>query len=246
VADEHGCQVAGTGSDGEPTWIVLVLTDRCTHRAYIARIIRTLQSQFDLSNSANRVLAPRYDARQTRRSEMLQLVPAPPAPPEYCLLWADRWWPWADPWWLCMQKAEWSGWAQAVGALIALYIAIRLPVKARRDALNAANDMAKTFGAQLAVISQDFIRACDSQKFEDFDAHRHALADACAMSQSVPLASLRGEALGAHLIMRAAAVEIHRRSEAHTSGGHWAHWRKQFLDFHNQVLALIDKIHKSR
>lgn len=177
---------------------------------------------------------------------MLQLVLAPPPPPEYCLLWADRWWPWADPWWLCMQKAEWSGWAQAVGAIVALFIAIGLPVKARRDALREAKNMATTFGAQLVVISQDLIKACDNQKFEHFDAHRHALADACTMSQGVPIANLRGDALGAHLIVRAAAVEIHRRSEAHSTGGNWAHWRKEFLDFHNQVVALIDRIQRAR
>ncbi|MDM0007901.1 hypothetical protein QTI51_24580 [Variovorax sp. J22G73] len=176
---------------------------------------------------------------------MLQLLPAPPPPPEYCLFWADRWWPWFEPWWACMQKGEWSGWAQAIGAIVALYIAIRLPAKARQDALSAAKDVAKTFAAQLAVISQDFIRACDNQKFEDFDAHRHALADACTISQLVPIASLRGEALGAHLILRAAAVEIHRRSAAHISGGSWAHWRSEFVDFHNQVLGLIDRTHKS-
>lgn len=160
-------------------------------------------------------------------------------PPEYCLLWIDHWS-------TCMQKGEWSGWAQAIGAIIALFLAIGLPLKARRDALRDAKDMAKTFAAQLAVVSQDLIAACTNQKFEDFDAHRHALADACTLSQSVPLASLRGEALGAHLIMRAAAVEIHRRSDAHRNGGNWPHWRKEFVDFHNQVLALIDKIHKSK
>lgn len=33
--------------------------------------------------------------------------------PEYCLLWID-WWP------LCMTKAEWSGWVQAFGAVLAI------------------------------------------------------------------------------------------------------------------------------
>lgn len=36
--------------------------------------------------------------------------------PEYCLLWID-WWP------LCMTKAEWSGWMQAIGAAIAILAA---------------------------------------------------------------------------------------------------------------------------
>lgn len=36
--------------DGEPNWKVRVLTDRGMHRADIARIIRTLQAQFDLED----------------------------------------------------------------------------------------------------------------------------------------------------------------------------------------------------
>jgi len=34
--------------------------------------------------------------------------------PEYCLL-AINWWP------LCMTKAEWSGWMQAIGAVVAIF-----------------------------------------------------------------------------------------------------------------------------
>jgi len=33
--------------------------------------------------------------------------------PEFCFLWID-WWP------LCMTKAEWSGWVQAVGSILAI------------------------------------------------------------------------------------------------------------------------------
>lgn len=39
---------------------------------------------------------------------------------EYCFLWID--------WWAtCMTKAEWSGWMQAAGAMLALTIAIGVP-----------------------------------------------------------------------------------------------------------------------
>lgn len=52
VTDVHRGHVVGTGggSDGEPNWTVPVLTDRGTHRADIARIIRSLQGQFDLED----------------------------------------------------------------------------------------------------------------------------------------------------------------------------------------------------
>lgn len=38
------------------------------------------------------------------------------APQEYCLFWSDYWW------WMCMTKAEWSGWMQAVGSVAAIAI----------------------------------------------------------------------------------------------------------------------------
>lgn len=48
------------------------------------------------------------------------LVPNPS--PEFCFLWIN-WWP------LCMTKAEWSGWAQVVGAVLAIWGAARLADK---------------------------------------------------------------------------------------------------------------------
>lgn len=50
--DVHRGGVVGTGGDGEggPNWTVPVLTDRGTHRADIARIIRDLQRQYDLED----------------------------------------------------------------------------------------------------------------------------------------------------------------------------------------------------
>lgn len=52
ITDVHRGHVVGTGggSDGAPNWTVPVLTDRGMHRADIARIIRTLQGQFDLED----------------------------------------------------------------------------------------------------------------------------------------------------------------------------------------------------
>ncbi|MET3382704.1 hypothetical protein [Variovorax paradoxus] len=48
--DVHRGGVVSTGGDGEggPNWTVRVATDRGTHRADIAQLIRTLQGQFDL------------------------------------------------------------------------------------------------------------------------------------------------------------------------------------------------------
>lgn len=47
--DIHRGGVIGIPSEeGGPNWTVRVVTDRGTHRADIAQIIRTLQGQFDL------------------------------------------------------------------------------------------------------------------------------------------------------------------------------------------------------
>lgn len=50
--DVHRGGVIGTGVSGDdgPSWTVPVVTDRRMHRADIARIIRTLQAQFDLEH----------------------------------------------------------------------------------------------------------------------------------------------------------------------------------------------------
>lgn len=39
-----------------------------------------------------------------------------PETPEYCLFYSAQWW-------LCMNKAEWSGWIQALGSVLAIAIA---------------------------------------------------------------------------------------------------------------------------
>lgn len=47
--DVHRGGVIGMPSEeGGPNWTVRVVTDRGTHRADIAQLIRTLQGQFDL------------------------------------------------------------------------------------------------------------------------------------------------------------------------------------------------------
>ncbi|MDM0054067.1 hypothetical protein [Variovorax fucosicus] len=38
------------GGEGGPTWTVGIVSDRGTHRADIARIIRQLQMQYDLED----------------------------------------------------------------------------------------------------------------------------------------------------------------------------------------------------
>lgn len=50
--DVHGGGVVGTGRSGDdgPSWTIPIRTDRSTHRADIARIIRDLQTRYDLDD----------------------------------------------------------------------------------------------------------------------------------------------------------------------------------------------------
>jgi len=52
VTDVHRGGVVGTGLGGDdgPSWTIPVKTDRGTHRADIARIIRDLQTRYDLED----------------------------------------------------------------------------------------------------------------------------------------------------------------------------------------------------
>lgn len=69
-------------------------------------------------------------------SALVRVVESAKPAQEYCFLWID-WWP------LCMTKAEWSGWMQAVGAALALAIAIGLPFLQRRKQLLENGEIAR-------------------------------------------------------------------------------------------------------
>lgn len=74
---------------------------------------------------------------------------SPPPAPEYCLLWIDHWS-------TCMTRAEWSGWMQAIGAALALGIAIWLPWNSARKSYAA------TRRGHLKTIATD-VRIADRQ-----------------------------------------------------------------------------------
>lgn len=79
---------------------------------------------------------------------------------EYCLLWF-----WTDWWPLCMTKAEWSGWMQAIGSVVALLIAIWIPWRERKvkkieDQKQAAYvaDLAVRFHSELLNTNEEYLR----------------------------------------------------------------------------------------
>lgn len=141
--------------------------------------------------------------------------------PEYCLLFID-WWP------MCMTKAEWSGWAQAIGAMIALGIAIWLPAKARRNARRDSKIAVLSFMAG-AVFALDRARdACAAQSWADFFAIRLLLLDAVNLGTFLNTAGVSGKILANALAVRASVFELYHRCEGHSASGNWAHWEAQF------------------
>jgi hypothetical protein len=63
---------------------------------------------------------------------------------EYCFLWIDHWS-------MCMTKAEWSGWMQAVGSALALALAIGLPYIQKRKAELENYLMAKPYRGHIGT-----------------------------------------------------------------------------------------------
>jgi hypothetical protein len=147
----------------------------------------------------------------------------PPIPPEYCLFGLDHWS-------LCMQKTEWSGWAQAFGSLLALAIAIWIPAKARRDVRKDAKAAALAYCGQVLIAAQGLHAACEKQNWSSFCAIRKVLQDAGKVGLAIPVGSLNVDALIPFLSLRTALVEIDERLESHGSQGNWAHWEKQFAE----------------
>ncbi|MDH4417710.1 MAG: hypothetical protein QE485_10830 [Acidovorax sp.] len=77
------------------------------------------------------------DANQLAEALARAVEAAKPAA-EYCLLAKQDYW-----WTVCMTKAEWSGWMQAMGSVIALVVAIGVPYVLQRRVNTENFGMAK-------------------------------------------------------------------------------------------------------
>lgn len=93
--------------------------------------------------------------------------------PEYCLLWID-WWP------LCMTKAEWSGWMQAIGAAIAILAAAaiatyqasharRLEDETRVAAEIQRLNIVKALSVRCFSLANEVVRAVDERSEETIE-----------------------------------------------------------------------------
>lgn len=69
-----------------------------------------------------------------------------PESPEYCLLYTKLWW-------LCLSKAEWASWVQAVGSLFALGVAVWVVrFQLRRTRLHTVDDAASVLEARAKLL----------------------------------------------------------------------------------------------
>lgn len=86
---------------------------------------------------------------------------------EYCLFWYDSWA-------TCMTKAEWSGWMQAIGALVALLVAIGIPLLQKMHADAAQFEQAR----QCLLIQCALIDAIRTNVRQDVRGARSAVVAA--------------------------------------------------------------------
>lgn len=100
-------------------------------------------------------------------SEFARALAAASAPPEYCLFY----WQWA-----CMPRTDWASWAQAVGAGLALVIAVGVAVSEARRARSVEQETKRaaeltTYMAILnargltKTVAQELAKASESMEF---------------------------------------------------------------------------------
>lgn len=136
------------------------------------------------------------------------LKPEPAA--EYCFLWI-QWWP------MCMTKAEWSGWMQAifsVGAILASIYIVQLQHNRERmrerlasgERTKEALDLLDRARAHVGV-ALDLPANLDDRK-RAIHATLGALHGLSAVLESFPLAELRPAHIGTHLLRANSALKI--------------------------------------
>lgn len=159
---------------------------------------------------------------------------------EYCLFWSHRWM--SDPGALCMLKGEWAGWAQFIGAMLALALAMWLaydgPRKANRDARAAA----RAFGVQIVVLAEDLAEACNLGSQEWFSARRFAFQDALTLGDKVAFERLSADELSAFMTLRAHAVSLHHMNSASDLISNWAQREESCKSFVRQSRETLDEL----
>lgn len=123
---------------------------------------------------------------------------------EYCILgfWGVTWWP------VCMTKAEWSGWMQAFGAVLALGIAIWVAGSHERLEKRDALIKARVFAKQLVLCVQGMAYRNDRKTHDVFLLSIASLEELKSFSLSVRSERMPESAMLAFIDMRQIAVAI--------------------------------------
>jgi len=141
--------------------------------------------------------------------------------PEYCFLWIN-WWP------LCMTKAEWSGWAQvlgAVGAIVGAWAIAHTEARRReRDSQREQLDQALALARVVAQLTADFDMAIAAlQAAAAGDKNTYDLSSVVPIKMfateeqsaaAIPAYQIRDPALGLILIRLQQLIPVARDATA--------------------------------
>lgn len=143
------------------------------------------------------------DANQLTEALARAVEAAKPAA-EYCFLAKqDHWWT------VCMTKAEWSGWMQAIGAVVALAIAIYLPHRERLRSNREARVFVSAFAANLIGILVAVKKHVDTAGIRVVaDSARLNTQALLTMAVDVRVTALPMSSLTAYMRLRTAAGEM--------------------------------------
>lgn len=172
---------------------------------------------------------------------MLQLIPVPPPPPDFCLLWAHRWWVWSEPWWACMQKGEWASWAQAVFSVLAIFVAIWLPRRDAKSRKTQTDRRAYGHALSLTVWLRNLIKGCDDHDLDAVRVAALAVEEVLESGRGIPLELLDPEGVtrvvacqGLARRIAHIAEQLERFKPAQYDHFQWA--KTEFLDCQKHVM----------
>lgn len=120
---------------------------------------------------------------------------------EYCFL-GINWWP------TCMTKAEWSGWMQAIGSVVALAIAIWLAGSPERSERRHTVVKARAFARGLTECVHGMRISIQLDQIGVLIMSMAALHEIIAIGQSIRLELLPKDALQALVNLRANSAQV--------------------------------------
>ncbi|MDP4076202.1 hypothetical protein [Acidovorax sp. A1169] len=145
---------------------------------------------------------------------------------EYCLLWF-----WTDWWPLCMTKAEWSGWTQAIFSVLAIYFSVYLYRKQseaglaneRRMKLDAAKEVHLLIGELTTTLGEEAKTVETWPQSLPFNRQPERLRAALPLIESMAGKPLPPECIWSLMQIRTAftdLVELMDRNQGNIVAGH--------------------------